>query len=142
MWVRYHIVLRHSGNLAQMSVSPFAPTRRIMDPMNNMTPRPLPKTLDMQRQVEATQAFNRPASWDRDGGCVHCEHSHETCFVAGDLQLEQALVPAQMSGYRLLICLAIVGWSVRDLARRLGRHQTSVIRWANGSSPIPGEVAA
>jgi len=47
-----------------------------------------------------------------------------------------------MSSYRLLICLAIIGWSDRNLARRIGRPQTTVVRWAKGLSPVPGDVAA
>ena len=46
-----------------------------------------------------------------------------------------------MSSYRLLVCLAILGWSERELARRAGQHQTTVVRWAKGHSPVPGEVA-
>lgn len=47
-----------------------------------------------------------------------------------------------MSSHRLLICLAILGWSVRDLARRADRHQTTAARWAAGISPVPDRVAA
>lgn len=46
-----------------------------------------------------------------------------------------------MSGYRLLVCLSVLGWSVRELARRLGQHQTTVVRWARDLSPVPGDVA-
>lgn len=46
-----------------------------------------------------------------------------------------------MSGYRLLDCLSVLGWSVRELARRLGQHQTTVVRWARSLSPVPGDVA-
>jgi len=46
-----------------------------------------------------------------------------------------------MSSYRLLVCLTIIGWSDRNLARRTGRHQTIVVRWAKGLSPVPDEVA-
>ena len=45
-----------------------------------------------------------------------------------------------MSAYRLLICLAVLGWS--DLARRTGRHQTTVNRWTNGSSAVDDDTAA
>lgn len=120
---------------------PFAPARRIMDCMNSMMPYTSPTTFSRQGQVEAAQASDRPARWDRDGDCVHSEHSQAICSVAGELQLGDTPVPAKMSSYRLLICLVIVGWSVRDLARRLGRHQTSVMRWCNGLSPVPEEVA-
>ena len=47
-----------------------------------------------------------------------------------------------MSSYRLLVCLAILGWSERDLARRTDRRQTTVVRWVKGLSPIPSEEAA
>ncbi len=47
-----------------------------------------------------------------------------------------------MSSYRLLVCLAILGWSVRELARRLACHQTTVMRWTGATSPVPDEVAA
>ncbi len=47
-----------------------------------------------------------------------------------------------MSSYRLLVCLAILGWSERELARRADRHQTTIARWVKGLSPVPGEEAA
>jgi len=47
-----------------------------------------------------------------------------------------------MSSYRLLVCLIILGWSERELARRAGRHQTTITRWIKGLSPVPGEEAA
>lgn len=47
-----------------------------------------------------------------------------------------------MSSYRLLVCLIILGWSERDLARRTDRRQTTIVRWVKGLSPVPGEVAA
>ncbi len=47
-----------------------------------------------------------------------------------------------MSSYRLLVCLAILGWSERELARRADRHQTTITRWVKGLSPVPGEEAA
>ena len=46
-----------------------------------------------------------------------------------------------MSSYRLLVCLAILGWSERELARRADRQQTTVVRWVKGLSPVPDEVA-
>ena len=57
-------------------------------------------------------------------------------------QTEPATPAITMSSYRLLVCLAILGWSERDLARRTGRHQTTIVRWVKGLSPIPGEEAA
>ena len=47
-----------------------------------------------------------------------------------------------MSSHRLLICLAALGWTVRELARRVDRHRTTVMRWADGQSPVPDDVAA
>ena len=47
-----------------------------------------------------------------------------------------------MSSYRLLVCLAILGWSERELARRAGQHQTTIVRWVKGLSPVRGEEAA
>ena len=46
-----------------------------------------------------------------------------------------------MSSYRLLVCLAILGWSERELARRADRQQTTIVRWIKGLSPVPGEMA-
>ncbi len=34
-----------------------------------------------------------------------------------------------MPGHRLLLCLATIGWTERELARRVGRHQTTIVRW-------------
>jgi len=56
--------------------------------------------------------------------------------------LSAAPQPAAMSSYRLLVCLAMLGWSVRELARRLACHQTAVMRWTGGTSAVPDEVAA
>ena len=47
-----------------------------------------------------------------------------------------------MFSRRLLTYLAIIDWSVRDLARRLGEHQTTVTRWVSNQATIPAEVAA
>ena len=56
-----------------------------------------------------------------------------------EAQPKRATAPAVMSSHRLLVCLAILGWSERDLARRTDRHQTTVVRWVKGLSPVPGE---
>lgn len=53
-----------------------------------------------------------------------------------------AMPPSAMSNRRLLICLAALGWTVRELTRRVGRHRTTVMRWASGQSPVPHDVAA
>ena len=70
------------------------------------------------------------------GECVHCEHE-------GFLSTETAAAPetAPMSGYRILRCLAILGWSERELARRTGRHQTTIRRWIDGTGATDADVA-
>jgi len=62
--------------------------------------------------------------------CVHSEHTAD--------------VPAAgpMSSHRLLVCLAVLGWSERELARRTGRHQTTIKRWASGSGAVDDDTAA
>ncbi len=47
-----------------------------------------------------------------------------------------------MSPHRLLVCLAVIGWPERELARQTGRLQTTVRRWTGGRSPVPADVAA
>jgi len=47
-----------------------------------------------------------------------------------------------MSSYRLLVCLSLIGWTERELARRTGRLQTTVRRWTTGRSPVQADVAA
>lgn len=47
-----------------------------------------------------------------------------------------------MSSYLPLVCLSILEWSVRELARRLNTHQTTITRWAGGHSPVPCKMAA
>lgn len=76
-----------------------------------------------------------------DVSCVHCEHAGRGEAKNVETQMKPATAPAAMSSYRLLVCLAILGWSERELARRAGRHQTTVVRWVKGLSPVPGEVA-
>ena len=49
---------------------------------------------------------------------------------------------APMSPRRLLVCLAVIGWSGHEMARRTGRPQTTVRRWATGEVPVPPDVAA
>ena len=68
--------------------------------------------------------------------CVHCEHK-------GPLPTGTAVVPRPepMPGYRILRCLAILGWSERELARRTGRHQTSIRRWIDGTAATDADVA-
>lgn len=46
-----------------------------------------------------------------------------------------------MSSYQLLIDLAVLGRSLRDLARRVEWRQTAVLRFCNAVSPITGAIA-
>ena len=46
-----------------------------------------------------------------------------------------------MTPARLDECLALIGWTQRGLAKRLGLHETRVRRWANGMYPVPDDVA-
>ena len=77
-----------------------------------------------------------------DGGCVRFEHAGRGEAENAEAQPKPATAPVTMSSYRLLVCLAILGWSERELARRAERHQTTIVRWVKGLSPVPGEVAA
>jgi len=47
-----------------------------------------------------------------------------------------------MSARRVLVCLAVLGWSERELARRTGRHQTTIKRWTGGSGAVDDGTAA
>lgn len=77
------------------------------------------------------------------GECVHNEHTFPaTRIEAGEAAAEPNAPAAPMSPYRLAVCLAIIGWSERELARRTGRLQTTVRRWTAGSPAVPAEVAA
>lgn len=42
----------------------------------------------------------------------------------------------------LILALVILGWSGRDLMRRVGASEVTVSRWRTGKGPIPGGVAA
>ncbi len=46
-----------------------------------------------------------------------------------------------MSPYRLSVCLIILGWSERELARRTGEHRTTLRRWLAGEGQIDPSVA-
>ncbi|NPD66321.1 helix-turn-helix transcriptional regulator (plasmid) [Lichenicola cladoniae] len=50
--------------------------------------------------------------------------------------------PTFMSAYRLSLCLLTLGWSERELARRIGEHRNTVRRWLLGDSAIDPEVAS
>jgi len=83
---------------------------------------------DVDRQ--AGTALSPEGSGRRGAPCLISEH-------VGD-------VPAArpMSSHRLLVCLAVLGWSERELARRTGRHQTTIKRWASGSGAVDDDTAA
>jgi len=82
------------------------------------------------------------------GGCVHIEHSALPGFTAGDASCVQSEHVADawpvrpMSAHRMLVCLAVLGWSERELARRTGRHQTTIKRWTGGSGAVDDGTAA
>lgn len=78
----------------------------------------------------------------RKSDCVHYEHIEPEAIDGVGLSPESATAQAPMSSYRLLVCLAILGWSERELARRADRHQTTITRWARGLAPVPGAEAA
>lgn len=78
----------------------------------------------------------------RKNGCVHYEHTELEVVDGVGLSPKPATAPATMSSYRLLVCLIILSWSERELARRADRHQTTITRWVKGLSPVPGEEAA
>jgi hypothetical protein len=73
-----------------------------------------------------------------DTCCVHCEHTASPS-AEGRTRPQRATA---MPSYRIQRCLATLGWSERELARRTGRHQTTVRRWTDGTSPIDADVAA
>jgi len=78
----------------------------------------------------------------RKSGCVHYEHTKPEAVDGIGLRSQPATAQAVMSSYQLLVCLIILGWSERELARRVDRHQTTITRWVKGLSPVPGEEAA
>ena len=69
--------------------------------------------------------------------CVHSEHNRHN---PSNFREMPPRVPA-MSPYRISLCLTTLGWSERELARRIGRHQTEVRRWMLGSAVIDPNVA-
>ena len=76
-------------------------------------------------------------------GCVHAEHGPVGSGETLRVHVEHTdAAPPVMSPRRLLVCLIVLGWSERELARRLGRHQTTIRRWVDGSSAADREVAA
>ena len=89
---------------------------------------------------EHTAFLHRP---EREIGCVQNEHvGPVSCIENSKADAKPNAATAPMSPHRLLVCLAVLGWSERELARRTGRLQTTVRRWVNGRSPVPADVAA
>ncbi len=79
----------------------------------------------------------------REGACVHFEHMGQSAPIKGQaVSMEPTTAAAPMSSRRLLVCLAVLGWSERELTRRTGRPQTTVRRWTGGQAPVPADVAA
>ena len=75
--------------------------------------------------------------------CVHFEHTRQSALNEGRAaSMEPATAAAPMSSHRLLVCLIVLGWSERELARRTERLQTTVRRWTTGRSPVQADVAA
>ena len=75
--------------------------------------------------------------------CVQNEHTKPaSCIENSRPDAEANAAVAPMSPYRLLVCLAVLGWPERELARRTGRLQTTVRRWTGGCSPVQADVAA
>jgi len=81
-------------------------------------------------------------------GCVQIEHSARPGFTAGDAScvhsehVADARPVRPMSAHRMLVCLSVLGWSERELARRTGRHQTTIKRWTSGSGAVDDDTAA
>lgn len=79
------------------------------------------------------------------GPCVRYGHSPPS---TPPIPLRRAHVPAasaarpRMSAHRLLICLMVLGWSGRELARRTNRHRSTIARWTRGTRPVDPDVAA
>jgi len=71
-----------------------------------------------------------PTLTAHDASCVHNEHTANV----------RPMRP--MSPHRLLVCLAVLGWSERELARQTGRHQTTIKRWTGGGGAVDGDTAA
>jgi len=105
--------------------------------------RRLTETLAEPTRSKAAGNDNIPSqARPRKSGCVHYEHTKPEAVDSVALPSQPATAQASMSSYRLLVCLAILGWSERELARRADRHQTTITRWVKGLSPVPGEEAA
>jgi len=59
-----------------------------------------------------------------------------------ECDLRGALMDGTMTGAELRAALATIGWSQRELARRLGIDEARVRRWARDATPVPGAIAA
>ena len=97
------------------------------------------------------------ASHPSTASCVHFEHTLVASGAAPCVQNEHSLLGSGtmlcvqnehthaalpvMSPHRLLRCLIVLGWSERELARRIGRHQTTIRRWTEGISVVDCDVA-
>jgi hypothetical protein len=81
-------------------------------------------------------------------GCVYIEHSARPGFTAGDAScvhsehVAGARPVRPMSAHRMLACLAVLGWSERELVCRTGRYQTTIKRWTSGSGAVDDDTAA
>jgi ribosome-binding protein aMBF1 (putative translation factor) len=49
--------------------------------------------------------------------------------------------PEPMTADELRKCLGVLGWSQRELARRLQKHHSTVRKWARAERMIPQHVA-
>lgn len=122
---------------------PFAPSRGTIQFMDSFARITIAEDLIARSETRPTGKTGSPSPPpSRSGEGVHFEHTGRRTGEGEVRQAKPARPAVAMSSYRLLVCLAILGWSERDLARRTGRHQTTVVRWAKGLSPVPGEVAA
>jgi len=122
---------------------PFAPSRGTIRSMDSIAPITIPENLDAGADLQqAAGAKDSTSPLVQSGKCVHFEHAGQRADGREVRQTKLNPPATAMSSYRLLVCIATLGWSERDLARRTGRRQTTIVRWVKGRSPVPGEVAA
>jgi Helix-turn-helix len=93
--------------------------------------------IDNVEQRTGTNHSHLSAASIPSGSCVHNGHipAGASCGHFG----HNPALP--MSPYRLSLCLIILGWSERELARRTGEHRTTLRRWLAGDSDIDPTVA-
>jgi len=73
--------------------------------------------------------------------CVQDEHAGSAfCIESSKADRVPTAAAAPMSPRRLLVCLAVLGWPERELARRTGYPQTMVRHRVGRKSPVPAEV--